>query len=128
STLAFLHSSGTVKSLLSIRDEQVRIQVTLYAVQRRLQAALKLGEAEIVPFPMYYGGGFGRCHAAIPNIINMQVVGTTWLVPKPYGPVLAVERAVQILTELQQKFKLPWRTPKNMPLLEYWYNVAYAPF
>ena len=50
------------------------------------------------------------------------------LFPKPYGPVLAVERAVQILTELQQKLKLPWRTPKNMPLLEYWYNVAYAPF
>jgi hypothetical protein len=53
STLAVLHSSGTVESLLSIRDQQDRIQPTLDAVQRRLKTALDLAGAEVVPFPMY---------------------------------------------------------------------------
>lgn len=54
-----------------------------------LTEGLGLGDADVFAIPvLFYGGKYKRTGAFFPNMVNHLVIGSTSIVPKPYGPVV----------------------------------------
>lgn len=84
------------------------------AIRQRLKVGLDLSDLDIIPIPMSFADVPARLPEIDPlpvakartvGIVNMQVVNNVLLVPRPYGPRVAPDKAEKVLTHvLSERF------------------------
>ena len=77
---------------LTVLAGQEFVQNKIDAARRTLQAELGIADADIIEIPVLFGtspGRFeGRYDALTTNMVNSLLVGETFIVPDPHGPVV----------------------------------------
>lgn len=76
----------------TLRSVQEFAQGKIDGVRRVLIEELGIAEADIIEIPVLFNQSSdrfaGRCDAWTPNMVNSLLVGTTFIVPDPHGPLV----------------------------------------
>ncbi len=89
------HAAGNLAAMRQNRE--IPYMVKLDAIALRLKHCLAIEDADIVRVPVIFSLENADVTTLLPNMVNMQILGTVLAVPKPWGPRLSVRDCVDVL-------------------------------
>lgn len=82
-------------------SREISYMPKLDAIELRLRHVLNMAASDIIHLPVLFNLMDKDVDAVLPNVVNLQVLGTFLAVPKPWGPRVRVKDCIEILVGLE---------------------------